>query len=384
MPAVADFLCAQIERTQRYRLRLFSLATSSRDACSVRFLSPRSWRRNPRSVQGTWQGREFAHIGSIGAEFEFRRVAPSALLRKAIAECDLIQVVSGSAAPALTLRGCNRPLVLQVATRSAVERRKTLRTGAFPIRTWRQLMADITDRLDDRALQMADAVMVENRWMLEHARSIVRNGLSVQNAPPGVDCSRFTPSSSRLARLHVDPFFLFVGRLSDPRKNVALLCKAYTLLCSQCPNPPRLVLAGHGDLPDAARSELVESRVLDRVECVRSPSCEVLRRLYQEATCLVLPSDEEGFGMVVVEAMACGAPVVATRCGGPEEIITSGSDGYLVPLDDAQALAANLLLLCDPLLNQQMSAQARHTVVSRFSADVAFQPFLQTYERLLR
>lgn len=88
--------------------------------------------------------------------------------------------------------------------------------------------------------------------------------------------------------------------------------------------------------------------------------------------------------MVVVEAMACGVPVVATRCGGPEEIISDGSDGYLVPLDDAQELATHLRLLCDQSLNQRMSAAARRTVLSRFSADIAFRPYLEAYRRLLQ
>jgi glycosyltransferase involved in cell wall biosynthesis len=385
VPAVADFLCAQIERTQRYHLRVFSLPTSGRDECSLRFLSPPTWRRNPSSATGIWQGRKFVHFGALGAEFEFRRLAPSTLLRQAIEQCDLVQVVSGSPAPALTLAGCNKPIVLQVATRAVVERRKSLHAGSLGLRTWRKLMIRIIDRYDDQALRMVDAVMVENQWMLEHARAVVGTGrTSVQNAPPGVDCARFRPSSSRSARLRDDPYFLFVGRLSDPRKNVALLCKAFALLCAQTAKPPRLVLAGLGELPDVARSELVGERVQERVSCAGAPSSEALRKLYQEATCLALPSDEEGFGMVVVEAMACGVPVVATRCGGPEEIISNGRDGYLVPLDDAQELASHLRLLCDKPRNQHMSEGARRTVLSRFSAEVTFRPYLQTYERLLQ
>lgn len=87
--------------------------------------------------------------------------------------------------------------------------------------------------------------------------------------------------------------------------------------------------------------------------------------------------------MVVVEAMASGIPVVATRCGGPEEIITHGVDGYLVPRDDAHALALHLNLLCSESLNQIVGEAARRTAVARFSVEAAFQPFLQSYENLL-
>jgi D-inositol-3-phosphate glycosyltransferase len=384
VPAVAKFLCEQIERTAGYQLRVFSLATSSRDDCSLRVSSPSTWLTHPRCTTGTWGGRQFTHFGTSGAEFEFRRVASTGLLRRAVQQCDLIQVVSGSPAPALAVTGLGKPVVLQVATRAIVERRKVLRTGSPLLRSWRGFMTRLIDRCDDRALQRVDAVMVENHWMLEHARAVVDTATSVQNAPPGVDCCMFSPSVARASRLREAPYFLFVGRRSDPRKNVELLCKAYALLCARQTDPPRLVLAGHGDLPERARAVLQVAGVWQRVSIVTAPSPESLRDLYQGATGLAVPSDEEGFGMVVLEAMACGVPVVATRCGGPEEIITDGYDGYLVPLDDAHALAARLRALGSHALNLQMGQSARDTVVSRFSAEVAFRPFFQTYQRLLQ
>ena len=65
--------------------------------------------------------------------------------------------------------------------------------------------------------------------------------------------------------------------------------------------------------------------------------------MYQRAAVFALPSDDEGLGIVILEAMACGVPVVATRCGGPEDIITDGTDGFLVPRYDAGALASRLV-----------------------------------------
>jgi glycosyltransferase involved in cell wall biosynthesis len=88
--------------------------------------------------------------------------------------------------------------------------------------------------------------------------------------------------------------------------------------------------------------------------------------------------------MVVVEAMACGVPVIATRCGGPEEIISEGQDGFLVALDDAREFAHRLRALCaDWDLNARLGAAARRTVESRYAAQTAFRPFLQAYDRLL-
>lgn len=385
VPAVADFLCDQIERTGRFRLKVFSLATSSRDEFSLRLFAPHTWQGYPRTSMGVWNGREYTHFGTSGAELEFRRITSTPLLRHALLQCDLIQVVSGSPALAIAVNGCNKPVVLQVATRVAVERRQLLRAGGLPIRTWRKLMTGIVDRCDDQALRMVDAVMVENQWMQEYARRVIGAGRTIVTcAPPGVDCEKLSPSSSRLTKLRDEPYILFVGRLSDPRKNVTLLCKAYALLCARSEQAPQLVLAGHGELPEAARSALASLGARGRVEVIGGPSREALLGLYQDAACLALPSDEEGFGMVIVEAMACGAPVVATRCGGPEEIISDGEDGFLVPCDDAEQLAQRLGLLCaDHRLNARFGQVARRTVLSRYSAQLAFRPFLEAYERLL-
>jgi len=385
VPAVADFLCGQMERSAAFRLKIFSLATSSRDACSLRLLAPRTWGRGARSSTGMWNGREYTHFGTSGAELEFRRVSSTPLLRQALAQCDLIQVVAGSPALATAVIGCNKPVVLQAATRIVVERRRALREGGTAIRGWRRVMTAIMDGYDNRALRMVDAVMVENRWMLEYARRIIGDGqTSVELAPPGVDCETLSPSPARQARLRDDPYILFVGRLADPRKNLGLLCRAYAELCANSERPPQLVLAGQGDLPEAAKSTLASVGAVGRVRLAGAPSRAELIRLYQEAACLALPSDEEGFGMVVVEAMACGVPVIATRCGGPEEIISEGQDGFLVPLDDAREFARRLGATCaDADLNVRLGEAARRTVESRYSAEAAFRPFLRAYERLL-
>ena len=99
--------------------------------------------------------------------------------------------------------------------------------------------------------------------------------------------------------------------------------------------------------------------------------------LYQNASMFVLASDEEGFGVVILEAMACGIPVVSTRSGGPDDIITDGDDGFLVPLDDASALARRIEELhLNESLNRAMGRRARVTIERRFSEEVAEQAFL--------
>lgn len=390
VPAVASFLCRGIEESRAFELRVFSLATSSRDRDSQLMSSPRTWQRAPSSSKGSWEGRDFTHFGAPLAELEFMRFQPRPTLTAALRKCDLIQVVAGSPAHALVAAHCLRPVVLQVATLVAAERAGAAREGSAALRLWRRGMTHITAHFDDEGLRAADAVLVENSRMRKHAEHAVAGGrTTVSMAYPGVDCDFFVPSPLRAAQLRKDPCILFVGRLSDPRKNLGLLARAYRNLCRSQPGSPPLVLAGLGDLLPAASAEFEKLADPSRVCVINGPSQRELLELYQRASCVVLSSHEEGFGMVLIEAMACGVPVVATRCGGPEEIVTEGIDGYLVALGDNESDVENLLaqrlheLCADPVRNLRMGEAARATCLQRFSNQAAFRPFLSTYQRLL-
>ncbi|HUR21345.1 MAG TPA: glycosyltransferase, partial [Vicinamibacterales bacterium] len=121
----------------------------------------------------------------------------------------------------------------------------------------------------------------------------------------------------------------------------------------------------------------------ERITCIDRPEAGALLRLYQEATVFALPSDEEGFGMVLLEAMACGVPVVSTRSGGPDDIVTDGEDGYLVPRNDAHALSARLSeLLENPARAAEMGRKARLTIERRYDERVLGDTFMGVWDRL--
>jgi len=273
---------------------------------------------------------------------------------------------------------------VQVATRARVKRRRRDTKPKGLTDWWRKAMTEVTDRMDDRAMRGVDAIQVENPWMLEYARQLNRHReVDIRYAPPGVDARRFTPSTRpRLAgRLDI----LCVGRLDDPRKNVGLLLEAFARLPDALRATSRLLLAGAaGPTPDFwRRAQALGLR--DSVEFVASPSQEKLVGMYQRAAVFALPSDDEGLGMVILEAMACGVPVVATRCGGPEGVITEGTDGFLVARDDAVALATRLQALLDShTLNEALGRHARATIEARYAEEVAGEAFLEVWDRLLK
>lgn len=382
VPAVARFVHAVARASGRYDVDVLSLATARDDGASVRLFRPATWFGGPKISLGSWADISFAHVGAVLTEFEFQRYRSRLVLNRLLASYDLIQVVAGTPAWANAVVGADKPVALQVATLARVERRARAasREGFGP---WRRAMTAVTARLDDRALRRVDAIQVENPWMLRYAGGMnFCRDVDVRYAPPGVDSRVFRPVPSRdPAR---DPYVLCVGRLDDRRKNVMLLLEAFAQLGPRLNGETRLVLAGSAGPPPAFWSRASALGVRDRITLVVKPDDAALLALYQQASVFVLPSDEEGFGMVLIEAMACGIPVVATRCGGPEGIITDGEDGHLVPRDDPAAMAERIArLLRTPSLNQSMGAKARATVERCYDERVAGEAFLATWDRLL-
>jgi glycosyltransferase involved in cell wall biosynthesis len=139
------------------------------------------------------------------------------------------------------------------------------------------------------------------------------------------------------------PVILGVGRLSR-EKDFATLIRAFALARQQC--PLRLMILGEGAERPALTALASTLGIADDVAMpgfVSNPYPPM-----REAAVLVLSSFFEGFGNVLVEAMAAGTPVVCTRCpGGPEEILENGTYGRLVPVGDASAMAAAMLATLD-------------------------------------
>jgi phosphatidylinositol alpha-mannosyltransferase len=152
----------------------------------------------------------------------------------------------------------------------------------------------------------------------------------IEVLPVPVDTSLFRPEPDDcwLARLD-RPTVAFVGRADDPRKNVGLLLDAWPHISARLPG---------------ARLRLVGSpptrRLPDGVECVGAV-VSVADEL-RGATLLVLPSLQEGFGIVVAEALASGVPVVVTPSGGPEELVAASGGGRVTSGFTAEELGATI------------------------------------------
>lgn len=166
--------------------------------------------------------------------------------------------------------------------------------------------------------------------------------------PVGVDGTIFNRSEEGGQQLPNQ--LLFVGAIR-PVKGVDILLRAVRLLADSG-RDATLVLVGESYFKsyqreyDRLRKMVEDLRLGSRVNFAGKRRPPELVRSIQESAVLVLPSRAESFGMVLVEALACGTPVVATRCGGPEDIVTE-EVGVLVPPEDAQALAGGIAQVLD-------------------------------------
>ncbi len=181
--------------------------------------------------------------------------------------------------------------------------------------------------------------------------------------PNGVDTDYFTPDHSQKA---LAPTVLYLGRMAKIKDPMNALV-AFHLLSSKMPDA-RMIMMGNGGLRSSLEEYVRAHDLAGRVE-IRPGSTDV-RPMLRKAWLLVVSSISEGFPNVILEAMACGAPVVATAVGGNPEAVRAGMTGLLVPPRDPHAMAeAMQTILSDHGLREAMGAQARRIAVEEYSIE---------------
>jgi D-inositol-3-phosphate glycosyltransferase len=229
---------------------------------------------------------------------------------------------------------------------------------------------------EGRVLEGADRVVVATLAELAQLQWLYKaDTRKIVVIPPGVDLGHFYPIPPDEARevIGIPPCsrtLLFVGRI-EPLKGLDILIQALALMrqdSSFRQTPACLaVIGGDPDLPpEKADAEMARLQALsasfgmqDQVIFLGRRGQDTLPYYYSAAEAVVVPSQYESFGMVALEAMACGTPVVASQVGGLAFLVQDGVTGFSVPFDDPQALAARLLeLLGDETLRRQMGARA--------------------------
>ncbi len=231
----------------------------------------------------------------------------------------------------------------------------------------------------DRIVAATPAELAQLQWLYQ------ADPKKIVVIPPGVDLSHFYPIPVEEAKefIGVPPCertLLFVGRI-EPLKGIDTLIEAIVLLKDQGEferYPFCLAVIGgepeiNQDSMSAEMARLQELRakfgLTNLITFLGKRDQDTLPYYYSAAEAVVVPSQYESFGMVALEAMACGTPVVASQVGGLAYLVQDGVTGYTVPTSDPQALADRLLsLIKDPDLRDRMGKQA-----AEFAKDYSWQ-----------
>ena len=216
----------------------------------------------------------------------------------------------------------------------------------------RRVLKALVERL---GLRHAAAVIVTTEELRARAARLARR---VELIPNGVDTSRFAPAPGGFRG--GKPRILYVGRLS-PEKNLSTVVAAARHLDAGSTT----ILAGPGPLRQSLEAQARELGVLVEfpglVEQARLPA------LYRSADAFVLASFTEGHPKVLLEAMACGVPCVASDCAGNRSLVTDGQTGLLFDPSRATALADCVRrVLTEPGLAESLTHRAREMVVARY------------------
>ncbi len=255
-------------------------------------------------------------------------------------------------------------------------------------RPWVSHVHGWLSRLDDRVIVLSDHV---GRYVVEAGR--VRPD-AIRRVYYGIDLGKFpvalADTAARAIRRDLDvpadaPFLLCVARL-DPQKGHPVLLDAMSLLLQRDPTA-RLVLVGAGQqagddyvaaLHRRAAAPDLDGKVIFAGERTDVP------RLMAACDVFVMASLWEGFGLVFLEAMAAGKPVVATRVSAVPEVVIDGVTGLLVPPEDPPALAGALHRLCDDAAERRrLGAAGYQRVREHFTADRMVDETIAVYREAL-
>lgn len=245
----------------------------------------------------------------------------------------------------------------------------------------RRLWSALIIRLMRRLVPRADAIVGVSNAVSQDLQMIVGQELQVDVIPnPVVDSDFSRRSREPITWPWTDrfvPTIVFVGRVA-PVKRIDLLLAAF----AECrvAAPIRLLIVGDG--PDLNRAVAQAEELALGEDCVFLGHRHNPLPWVRQSDLLVLCSDSEGFGLVLVEAMACGTQVASTDCpDGPAEILGNGRYGRLVPVDDVQALAGAIL---ESLRSPVASAEQLQLRANEFTVDRAVGRYLDLIQRVTR
>lgn len=199
---------------------------------------------------------------------------------------------------------------------------------------------------------------------------IQKNKIIIVRFP--VDICKFHPLNYSRRK---NDFILFTGRFNDERKNINILLFAFAKVKKEFSGIKLKLIGGRleGDMLEIIN----KFNLKDSIEIVEFIDREELLNYYQNALLFVIPSLQEGLCISGLEALSCGVPVVSTQCGGPEDFIKDGHNGFLSKNDDEEDLAFKIkkFLKLSEKEKKEMAENSRNYILENHSIDKIWEQF---------
>jgi glycosyltransferase involved in cell wall biosynthesis len=244
---------------------------------------------------------------------------------------------------------------------------------------------------DRRLLPYADALIAcseeVRKAILEELPILEKNVFTILH---GIDTVRFSPQidSCDLQRgLDIkrdEKVLLFAGRLKE-EKGIGLLVKVFKEVLTEY-KEVRLIIVGSGEFEARARKMVDQLEMKEKVVFAGSVNHMDIPIYHSLSDIFVLPTlRQEGLPYVILEAMACGKPIVASKIGGIPSVIEDGKEGFLIKPGDIKALKERIIyLLKNPQDRESMGERGRGKVVKEFSKERMVEETIKVFERIKR
>ncbi len=230
------------------------------------------------------------------------------------------------------------------------------------------------------SLNVADIITGTSKFLVKKIKNIVSSKEKIEQVPFGIDISDFSPS-------HREEHILKkIGFAKSLKKKYApdILLKAFYKINKKYPNT-KLIIAGDGPLRSELEKTSVALNLSDKVEFKGFLDKDKLIQHFKSLDIFVQSSiyHSESFGVAVLEASACGVPVVATDVGGVSEVCINGKTGFLVPANNPDKIAdAVIQLLNNPLLMKEYGKNGREFVVNNYKWSDCVNKMIAIFENL--
>lgn len=315
------------------------------------------------SLEYSYFGMRCVEIGSRWAFWEpghYEFTLPT--WRKYLADYDYAMVVSGTGIAAHPLALLNKKYIMWIGTPyegDGAARRKQLRG----IRKFINMFAEPRmQKIERLVLEKSSYTLGVSKYATQEFEKIsgrTNGNFEVCGFPVSTEKSQHLCESK-------ENFILAVGRFSDPRKNIDMLIRSYDRIYQEKSDLKLYVVGSKPSHEVLKKYEHLSS--FDNIIFTGPIANDDLELMYGKAKLLLITSHQEGLGIVGLEALLRGTPVIATDCGGTTDYVFDGITGYLVDINDDAKMAERVLyLLNTPILYSSMAEAGRMLVNQHFS-----------------